>query len=93
MTPLTSTDGLDHRIDHSATQGTTRHAHDDLASPEEMAADCQVVSRRLDAVARAARRPAPSIEYADYPREVRKREIEVSEAAARLAAALKLDTY
>lgn len=48
------------------------------------------VNLRLERVARAAVRPAPSLEYAAYPREVRKREIEISEAAARLAAALHL---
>jgi len=34
---------------------------------------------------------APSLEYDAYPREVRKREIRVDEAAARLAAALYVD--
>ena len=33
---------------------------------------------------RAATRPAPSILFEDYPREVKKPTIEVSEAAARL---------
>jgi hypothetical protein len=42
------------------------------------------------AVARAATRPAPSIHFADFPREVRKRDIEVGEAAQRLANALSL---
>ena len=37
---------------------------------------------------RAAVRPAPSIRYDDYPREVPKPTIEVSEAATRLAAAI-----
>ena len=35
-------------------------------------------------------RPAPSIRYEDYPAEVGKREIRVSDAAARLANALHL---
>ncbi|WP_258236379.1 hypothetical protein [Nocardioides campestrisoli] len=45
-------------------------------------------SLRLDRVARAAVRPAPSIHFEDYPREVHKSEIRVSAAAARLAGAL-----
>ena len=60
-----------------------------------MTADCQVLQRQLrltqlERAARAALRPAPSIRYEDYPRELAKRDIEVSEAAARLAAALHL---
>ena len=45
---------------------------------------------RLDRVARAAVAGPPSLEYDDFPREVRKRDISVSEAAARLANALHL---
>ena len=68
--------------------------YDDLAAAETHA-DCRAVGHnlRLPALQRAAERalePAPSLHYADYPREVGKREIEVSEAAARLAAALHL---
>jgi hypothetical protein len=47
-----------------------------------MALDCAAV--------RAALRPAPSIRYEDYPREVPKPRIEIPVAAARLAAALHL---
>jgi hypothetical protein len=60
-----------------------RLAYDDASSPAEMSADCR-------AVAVALRRPAPSIRYEDYPRELPKRGIEVPEATARLAAALNL---
>ena len=72
-----------------------RPAYDELASAEQMAADCRVLQRQLrltqlERAARAALRPAPSIRYEDYPRELAKRDIEVSEAAARLAAALHL---
>ena len=45
---------------------------------------------RLDRVARAAVAGPPSLEYDDFPREVPKREIAVSDAAARLANALHL---
>lgn len=54
-----------------------RLPYDDAASPTEMTRDCQVV---VDAL------PLPE----DYPREVAKPRIEVSEAAARLAAAFHL---
>jgi hypothetical protein len=45
---------------------------------------------RLERVARAAVRPAPSLTYDDFPREVPKREIRIDEAAQRLANALHL---
>lgn len=69
-----------------------RLAYDDPASPEEMRADCRAAGENLH-LARAARRvarPAPSLYFEDFPREQPKREIEISEAAARLAGALNL---
>ncbi|MBC2933447.1 hypothetical protein [Nocardioides sp. zg-1228] len=69
---------------------------DELGTPAEMAADGRAASRnlglqsRLERAARAAGRPAPSLHFDDYPAEVGKREIRVSEAAARLAGALHL---
>ena len=60
-----------------------RLAYDDPATPAEMSADCR-------AAAAALRRPAPSIRFEDYPQELPKREIAISEATARLAAALHL---
>jgi hypothetical protein len=60
----------------------SRVAYDDASSPDQMALDCAAV--------RAALRPAPSIRYEDYPREVTKPRIEIPAAAARLAAALHL---
>ena len=67
-------------------------AYDDLATPQEMAADCQTAGRnlRLAQAARAAVQPAPSIRFEDFPREVAKREIQISQAATRLANALHL---
>ena len=62
-----------------------------------MSADCRAVEETLhlparrtpaERTARAARRPAPSIRYEDYPREVAKPTIRISDAASRLAAAL-----
>jgi hypothetical protein len=63
-----------------------RLPYDDAASVAQMSTD----ARRAQAVLAALRRPAPSIRYEDFPREVPKPTIEVSEAAARLAAALHL---
>jgi hypothetical protein len=63
-----------------------RLPYDDAASTEQMSAD----ARKAAAVVAALRRPAPSIRYEDFPREVPKPTIEVSRAAARLAAALQL---
>jgi hypothetical protein len=70
-----------------------RLAYDDASTPAEMSADCRATGANLhlERAARAAVRPAPSIHFEDYPREVSKRgEIEISEAAARLAAAMNL---
>ncbi|WP_134738714.1 hypothetical protein [Nocardioides sp. 503] len=70
--------------------------YEELTSPQQMRADCEAAGRnlrlesRLERAARAASRPAPSILFADFPREVPKREIQVSEAATRLANALHL---
>jgi len=55
-----------------------------------MYADARATRDRLESVSRAAARPAPSLTYADYPREVSKREIRVDEAAQRIANALHL---
>ncbi len=76
-----------------------RLAYDDAATTAQMTADCRAVgdalrlSRReslAESATRAATEPAPSLRYADFPREVEKPGIEVSDAAARLAAALHL---
>ncbi|MEZ5097564.1 MAG: hypothetical protein R2731_16595 [Nocardioides sp.] len=70
---------------HDAPAGVPELGHD-------MYADARATRRnlRLERAARAAVRPAPSLEYADYPREVPKREIQISAATARLAGALHL---
>ena len=76
-------------------------SYDEIDTPATMREDAAAVGRmlrlgrferrdRLDPVARAAAAGAPSLEYADYPREVVKREIAVDEAAARIANALHL---
>jgi hypothetical protein len=70
-----------------------RLAYDDAATPQQMSADCRATGDHLRLgraaeVAVSGRRP--SLDYADYPREVPKRGIRVSEAAARIANALHL---
>lgn len=62
--------------------------YDDLAAPADMQADCRATTARLEQAVRRATRPAPSIHFDEQPAERPKRDIEVSEAAARLAAAL-----
>ena len=66
--------------------------HDELSSAPEMAADCRAIGAnlRLERAARAAVSTPPSIRFEDFPREVAKREIKVSDAAARIANALHL---
>ena len=66
--------------------------HDELGTPAELAADCRVVGRSLDLerAARAAVAAPPRIRYDDYPAEVDKPEIRITEAAARIADALHL---
>jgi hypothetical protein len=76
-----------------------RLAYDDASPTDRMTSDCRAVEEALhlprrrttaERAARAAVRPAPSLLFEDYPREVTKPTIEVSDAAARLAAALHL---
>lgn len=89
MTP--STPGSTTRSEHPA-----HLVHDELAPAEEMLVDCRAAGRnlglegRLEQAARAAVAGPPSIRFEDYPSEVGKREIRVSDAAARIAAALHL---
>ena len=65
-------------------------SYEELSTPSEMHADCEAVSRRLEQAAVKATRPAPSIHFDEFPRDVPKRDIEISEAAQRLANALHL---
>lgn len=68
-------------------------AYDDPASPAEMRADCHQAGSRLGltGVARDALRPAPSIRFEDYPRGLPKRDVDMLQAARRLATALGLE--
>ena len=79
-----------------------RLAYDDPSPSSEMTSDCHAVEAALhlpgrptaaERAARAAVRPAPSILFEDYPREVRKPAITVDDAAARLGAALHLHLH
>jgi hypothetical protein len=67
-------------------------SYDEIGSPAELREDAAAAGRalRLDRIARDAAAGAPSLEYDDYPREVAKREIAVSDAAKSLADALHL---
>ena len=80
-------------VEHMTTPRRPSHlVHDELGTPAELAADCRVVGRtlRLERAARAAVAAPPSLRFEDYPTEVGKREIRVSDAAARIANALHL---
>ncbi|MDQ4053140.1 MAG: hypothetical protein M3237_10625 [Actinomycetota bacterium] len=71
-------------------------SYDDPATPAEMHADCTAVGRnlglqrRLERAAESAVRPGPSIHFDEFPREKGKRDLRISETAARLANALHL---
>jgi hypothetical protein len=62
-------------------------AYDELDSPQTMHADASQVGTRLPLV--AVRLPYTDL-YAEYPFDLPKREIEVTEAAQRIANALHL---
>ena len=72
----------------------SRLSYDDSRRPSR----CTLTARQpseppppqLERAAHAAVEPAPSIYFEDFPREVTKRDIKVSDAAARLANALHL---
>jgi len=61
--------------------------------PAQMRADCAEVGRNLRlerAVTKATTEQPPSLHFEDYPRDLPKRDIAISDAAARLAGALHL---
>ncbi|MFC7501989.1 hypothetical protein ACOACQ_01670 [Nocardioides sp. CPCC 206347] len=64
--------------------------YEEIAAPSDLHADCEAVNRQLARAAVKATRPAPSIHFDEFPREMPKRGIEISEAAQRLANALQL---
>lgn len=65
-------------------------SYDDLSPLAQMHEDCTATRATLERHLARAARPAPSILYADFPREVHKRDIEIGEAAQRIANALSL---
>jgi hypothetical protein len=72
-----------------------RLAYDDQDSTHQMHDDCTACGTRLDLPRHridesTITMPAPSLAFDQFPREVRKPEIEVSEAAAHLASRLHL---
>ncbi len=73
------------------TDGTS--SYDDLSDPAAAGTreDCRVASRRLEQAVRRVARPAPSLYFDEQPTERRKSQIEISDAAARLASAIYRD--
>jgi hypothetical protein len=71
-----------------------RLAYDDQDTTATMHRDCTACASQMGIPAQAISPEAlgqvPSIEYADFPREIRKPEITVSEAAAHLASRIHL---
>lgn len=71
-----------------------RLAYDDQDSTVKMHTDCTACVSEMGVpqqrIATAALREPPSIEYDHFPREIRKPEITVSDAAAHLASRLHL---
>ena len=72
-----------------------RLAYDDQDTADQMRDDCTACGSRINLPHEhidnsAVTMPAPSLEFDQYPREARKPEIEVSDAAAHLASRLHL---
>ncbi|KAA1428926.1 hypothetical protein [Nocardioides antri] len=64
--------------------------YEELDTPTQLRADCEAVNGQLARAARKVTEAPPSIHFDDFPREVPKRDIQISEAAQRLANALHL---
>jgi hypothetical protein len=76
-----------------------RLPYEDASTPMQMSVDCHAVEAALSLAPRATSRTVstadiigepPSIAYADFPREIGKDNVSVSEATARLANAMEL---
>jgi hypothetical protein len=65
-------------------------SYDDLTDPAAAGTreDCRATTKRLDEALRRMAKPAPSLHFDEQPREARKPQIEISDAAARLSAAI-----
>ena len=64
--------------------------YEEIETPAQLRADCEAVNTRLARAAQRATQAAPSIHFDEFPREIPKRDIQISEAAQRLANALHL---
>ncbi|WP_183099025.1 hypothetical protein [Nocardioides pelophilus] len=64
--------------------------YEEIETPTQLRADCEAVNSRLARAARKVVETPPSIHFDEFPREIQKRDIQISEAAQRLANALHL---
>ena len=64
--------------------------YEEIETPTQLRADCEAVNSQLERAAAKATEPAPSIHFDDFPRDIPKKDIQISEAAQRLANALHL---
>ena len=64
--------------------------YEEIETPAQLRAGCEEVNTRLARAARKVVEAPPSIHFDDFPREVPKKDIQISEAAQRLANALHL---
>ncbi|KAA1417994.1 hypothetical protein F0U44_15310 [Nocardioides humilatus] len=64
--------------------------YEEIETPSQLRAGCEAINTRLAGVARKVVEAAPSIHFDEFPREIPKRTIQISEAAQRLANALHL---
>ena len=64
--------------------------YEEIESPSQLHADCEEVNRRLVRAAQKVTETAPSIHFDEFPREIPKKDIQISEAAQRLANAMHL---
>lgn len=69
-----------HRLDTAA-----HLPHAEIAAPGDLVADCRSTQRNLGLTTQPPSLQGPSLLFADFPTDLPKREINVSEAAARLA--------
>ncbi|MEZ0581061.1 hypothetical protein [Nocardioides sp. MH1] len=65
-------------------------AYEEFESPAQLRAGCEQINSRLAEAARKVTEAPPSIHFDEFPREVPKKDIRISEAAQRLANALHL---
>ncbi len=64
--------------------------YEEIETPAQLRADCEAVNSQLVRAAQKVTEGAPSIHFDDFPREIAKKDVRISEAAQRLANALHL---